>query len=55
MKYILKIGDSYISGDTIMMGMPEMNEDIGNAMSFTYGEAVSKMQMICFDAQMIEI
>jgi len=55
MKYILKIGDKYISGNAIMMGIPEMNEKIGNAISFTYDEAVSKIQMICFDARMIEI
>ncbi|NCN51921.1 hypothetical protein GW931_02825 [archaeon] len=51
----LKIGENYISGDKIQMGVPQMDSELQNAKIFTYSEAISKMQMICFEARMIEI
>ena len=54
-KYILKIGENYISGDNIQMGVPQMSSDLKQAKIFTHDEATSKMQMICFEARMIEI
>lgn len=54
-KYILKIDKNYISGDKIQMGVPQMNDKLENAKIFTYDEALNKLNMICFDAHMIEI
>ena len=54
-KYILKIGENYISGDGIQMGVPQMSDNLQDAKIFTYDEALSKMGMICFEARMIEI
>lgn len=54
-KYILKIGENYISGDEVQMGAPQMDSELQNAKIFTYSEAISKMQVICFEARMIEI
>ena len=54
-KYILKIGENYISGDNIQMGMPQMSDNLQNAKIFTYDEALIKISMICFDVRMIEV
>ncbi len=54
-KYILKIGENYISGDEIQMGVPQMDNELQNAKIFTYSEAISKIGMICFEAHVIEI
>lgn len=54
-KFILKINEKYISGDEIHMGVPQVSDKLQDAKIFTYDEALNKMEMICFDAKMIEI
>ena len=55
-KYILKTAsDQYISGTSVLYGMPHLSENIDNAYQFDYDDAIWQMNEICLKVELIKI
>lgn len=55
-KYILKtVSDQYVSGTSVLFGMPHLSEDVDKAYKFDYNDAVWQMNEICLRLELIKI